>query len=324
MFELDDNIEYPDFPEEGFREVQQCLDRFVGISYETASGMLYRMKPTPEEITLYRGKILDIIRHNPPLESVPRYFHDGRENYLWYSDFYDDITKEVYQRYRTFKAAPVEINPANYAEELDKIDLPYFKELVDLITLERLLMKYEDKVSEPKTESEEDLSDKKTPAAGNEETKIEIEATSQSKTKRTQPKRSYEPKLNNKQYTLLAECIEQIKLFRLRLKVTDLKKLLKGKLTEPLEVTNQKTLVYLLERLKEYHYIKEKWISVADGNKDFISFRTEGNRQRYGDEQHYIPMQQFQNNRKKSEKEAVRGLIIIDEAIEEMNEYRDE
>ena len=279
--------------------------------------MLYRMKPTPEELTLYRGKILDIIRHNPPLESVPRYFHYGRDNYLWYSDFYDDITKEVYQCYRTFKAAPVEINPANYAEELDKIDLPYFKELVDLITLERLLMNYEDKVSEPKTKSEEVLSDKKTPAVGSEETKIEIKATSQTK-------RSYEPKLNNKQYALLAECIERIKLFRLRLKVTDLKKLLKGKLTEPLEVTNQKTLVYLLERLKEYHYIKEKWISVADGNKDFISFRTEGNRQRYGDEQHYISMQQFQNNRKKSEKEAVRGLIIIDEAIEEMNEYRDE
>lgn len=317
MFELDDNIEYPDFPEEGFREVQQCLDSFVGISYETGSGMLYRMKPTPEEITLYRVKILDIIRHNPPLESVPRYFHDGRDNYLWYSDFYDDITKEVYQRYRTFKAAPVEITPANYAEELDKIDLPYFKELVDLITLERLLMKYEDKVSEPKTKSEEDLSDREIPAAINEETKVEIKPT-------LQAKRSYEPKLNNKQYALLAECIEQIKLFRLRLKVTDLKKLLKGKLTEPLEVNNQKTLVYLLERLKEYQYIKDKWISVADGNKDFISFRTEGNRQRYGDQQHYIPMQQFQNNRKKSEKEAVQGLIIIDEAIEEMNEYRDE
>lgn len=317
MFEFDDNIEYPDFPEEGFREVQQCLDRFVDISYETASGLLYRMKPTPEEIALYRGKILDIIRHNPPLESVPRYFHDGRENYLWYSDFYDDITKEVYQYYRTFKAPQVVINPANYAEELDKIDLPYFKELVDLITLERLLMKYEVKISKLKTESKEDLSDKKTPATGNKETKVEIKPTAQ-------VKRSYEPKLNNKQYAILAECIERIKLFRLHLKVTDLKKLLKGKLTEPLEVTNQKTLVYLLERLKEYHYIKEKWISVANGNKDFISFRTEGNRQRYGDEQHYIPMQQFQNNRKKSEKEAVQGLIIIDEAIEEMNEYRDE
>ena len=52
MFDYDDEIEYMDFSEEGFREVQQCLDRFVKVNYETALDLLYRMKPTPEDISV--------------------------------------------------------------------------------------------------------------------------------------------------------------------------------------------------------------------------------------------------------------------------------
>ncbi len=136
-------------------------------------------------------------------------------------------------------------------------------------------------------------------------------------------KRSYEPKLTDKQYALLAECIETIKLFRRRVKVTELKKLLKGKLPEPLQITNQKSLVYLLDLLKENKYIKETWMSVAEGNKDFISFRSEGNERRYGSEPHFITMQQFLNNRRRSQREAIYGLDAIEDTIDLMEEYRD-
>ncbi|WP_280646997.1 MULTISPECIES: hypothetical protein [unclassified Dysgonomonas] len=86
---------YADIPE-SLRNVQQSLDGFVAINYETALGMLTGRNVAPEEIIHYRGKIFDIIRNNPPLESVPKYYEDGREDYLWYSDFYDDISKDTY------------------------------------------------------------------------------------------------------------------------------------------------------------------------------------------------------------------------------------
>lgn len=331
MFDYDDDIEYMDFSEEGFREVQQCLDRFVTVNYETALGLLYRMKATPEDITLYKGKVLDIIRHNPPLESIPRYFRDGREDYLWYSDFYDDITKEVYQRYRTFTAPAVEITPANYTEELAKIDLPYFRELIDLVSLEKLCMLYEanqlSNETETDTEEEADINtDAETGKEDIADISQELEAGEQTETTQSdrQPKkRSYEPKLNSKQYTLLAECVEDIKLFRRKVKTSELKKLLKGKLTEPLEVTNQKSLVYLLDLLSENKYIKDTWMSVADGNRDFLSFRTEGNKQRYGNEPHYITMQQFLNCRNRNKRESVVGLVEIEDMIDAMEENRD-
>lgn len=329
MDEFDSHIEYTDVPEE-YREVQQSIDSFVRVNYDTARGMLISMQATPADITAYRGKIVDIIRNNPPLASVSKYFRDGREDYLWYSDFYDDITKKVYHKYRIFQKPDREITPANYAEELAKVDLPYFKELVNLISLERLCMDYEEKAS--RATNEITVTDKINQAgeeSPSEEQPVTPEAEPepnikpQSKRKQSLDKRSYEPKLTDKQYALLEKCVEKIRLFRRPVTVAGLKKLLKGKLSEPLQVTNQKSLVYLLDQLKEHKYIKETWMSVAEGNKDFISFRTDGNEQRYGSEPHYITMQQFLNNRRRNLREAISGLESIEDTIELLEENQD-
>ncbi len=323
MYEFDDDIEQTDVPEE-FREAGESIRRFVDINYETARTMTTYMKVASADIAQYKGKVLDIIRNNPPLASVPRYFRDGREDYLWYSDFYDEVTKEVYHAYRKFVNPTNEITPANYAEELAKIDLPYFKELVNLVSLERLCMDYEKKksniITEIKATDQINQVEEKLPT---EEISIVESPEPKPNPKRLLGKRSYEPKLTDKQYALLAECIETIKLFRRRVKVAELKKLLKGKLPEPLQITNQKSLVYLLDLLKENKYIKETWMSVAEGNKDFISFRSEGNERRYGSEPHFITMQQFLNNRRRSQKEAIYGLDSIEDTIELMEDYRD-
>ena len=74
----------------------------------------------------------------------------------------------------------------------------------------------------------------------------------------------------------------------------------------------------------EADYIKDTWISVADGNKDFISFRTDGNKERYGDNTHYINMQQLLNCRNKNKKESIRGLEDIENLIDEIRKYRSE
>lgn len=322
MYQSNDEYIQEDVAKLQVRDVGQCIDRFSQVNYQTALSVNTNAKPTSEYIALLRSKILDIIRSNPPLKSVQRYMHDGREDYLWYSDFYDDITKDVYNRYRAFVKPQNEITPANYAEELANIDLPYFKELVDLISLERLLTDYSNKETKPKEEigvskpinTHEPGKEEKYPVTENTEP--------QSATKDKQfRKRSYQPKLNDKQYALLAECIEYIRLFRRKTKMSELKKLLTGKLAEPLQVANQKSLVYLLDQLMEAGYIKDTWMSVADGNKDFISFRTEGNKERYGDNTHYINMQQLLNCRNRNKRESIAGLENIEDLIDELKKY---
>ncbi|NDW08457.1 hypothetical protein [Dysgonomonas sp. 520] len=310
MYNGEQDIEPTDVPE-SFQLVQQSLNDFVAINYETALGLVSQPQLTEVEILHYKSKVLDIIRNNPPLASLPKYLRDGREDYLWYSDFYDEISKDVYHQYRTFIKSTSTITPSNYTTELIKIDLPYFRELVDLVSLERLCIKYEKLLPKPKVE----VIQEKTPI---QETTIAKETKATVEPKST--KRSYQPKLSKEQYVLLADCIEAIKLFRSKIKVSELKKLLSGKLPEPLQVTNQKTLVYLLDQLCEHKYIKNTWVSVADGNKDFISFRTEGNKERYGDNKHYITMQQLLNCRNRNKRELIFGLENIDTLIEKLGE----
>ena len=325
MFEDDENKDTASFIlMDEFRVIQQSLDSFADINYKTARSLEDVTRPVPEYIANIKGKILDLIRNNPPLLSVPDYFHDGREDYLWYSDFYDKISKDIYRRYRTFTKPVNEITATNYTEELAKVDLPYFKELVDLISLERLYADYEKRMPKETNEikpEKEGLTKIDEPAT--KDTEPETITKTKPNRKQLSKKRSYEPKLTDKQYTLLVDCIETIKLFRRPLKVPELKKLLMGKLIEPLQVTNQKSLVYFLDQLSENKYIKETWMSVADGNKDFISFRSEGNKQRYGDEVHYIPMQQLLNDRSRNKSQAIKGLIEIEETIDQMNEIRE-
>lgn len=310
MYNGEQDIDYDSNVPEVFRAVQQSLSDFVRINYKTALGLVSQPQLTESEILHYKSKVLDIIRNNPPLASLPKYLRDEREDYLWYSDFYDEISKDVYHRYRTFVKPIATITPSNYTTELTQIDLPYFRELVDLVSLERLCIKYKKLLPKPKV----DIIQEKIPI---QETIITKETKTRVKPKST--KRSYQPKLDKEQYGLLVDCIEAIKLFRRKVKVSELKRLLSGKLTEPLQVTNQKSLVYLFDQLMDSGYIKDTWMSVADGNKDFISFRTEGNKERYGYNEHYISMQQLLNCRNRNKKESIHGLENIEDLIDELN-----
>ena len=312
MYNSEQDIDYDINVPEVFRVVQQYLDNFVTINYDTALSLVSQPQLTEAEILHYKSKVLDIIRNNPPLASLPKYLRDDRADYLWYSDFYDEINKDVYHQYRTFVRPTDTIISSNYTTELSKIELPYFRELVDLVSLERLCIKYEKLFQKSKV----DIGQEKTAV---QETAIAKETQTTVKAKLA--KRSYLPKLSKEQYALLIDCIESIKLFRSKIKVSELKKLLSGKLSEPLQVTNQKTLVYLLDQLSEHKYIKETWVSVADGNKDFISFRTEGNKERYGDNKHYIGMQQLLNCRNRNKRESIVGLENIEDLIDELSKY---
>ncbi len=293
---------------QAYQDVQRLLDQFVSVGYDTAYNAL-RSHSNPDNEDYLREQIVTILRDNPPLATVPKSLRDGRENYLWYSDFYDDAGKEVFRRYGQFSAPAVKITPANYAEELGKTSLPYFAELVNLVSLEKLYMEIEARMARTGSKSvPEDITEQSQP-----DTPIE----------KSQSKRSYEPKLNSEQYSLLAECIESIKLFRRPMPVAELKKLLKGKLAEPIQVANQNSLTYLFDKLGECGLIREKWIAVAVSNRDFLSFRRGKNIDRYGNEPHYISMQQFSNCRNSNRITGFKDLLPIDDAMEGIRECGD-
>jgi len=323
---VDDSAADGNVPEV-YRDVQATLDRFVEINYETAcDAARVHIGGKVLDANHTRQQIIDVIRNNPPLATVPTYFRDGRENYLWYSDFYDDVPKDVLKQYGKFIAPATPITPANYATELAKIDLPYFKELIDLVSLEKLHTDAERNtpivVSATILDDtgEEIISAKEPETVQSTKTSAPEALQPEEPSEETKAKRSYEPKLNKEQYSILVKCMNDIELFRRPVTVALLKKLFNGKMTEPLQVTNQHSLTYILDGLRKYGYIKYTWISVAAGNKDFISFRRGENITRYGSEQHFLPLRQFTTSRNSNENLGLKDAEPIEIAIEKIKE----
>jgi hypothetical protein len=318
---IDGNIPEP------YQWVQGTLDRFVEISYDAALDAV-RLHAKELNAGHIRQQIVDIIRNNPPLKTVPLYFKDGRENYLWYSDFYDDTTKDVFlKQYGRFTPSDTEITAANYTTELAKIDLPYFRALVDLVSLVKLEQEAERIKSKrvivaPVVEPAETAEPESTEPV--EEVVLEPEPTPEPPAPEEQPtsKRSYKPKLSNEQYALLAKCVEHIHLFRRPVSVAKLKKLFAGKLAEPLQVMNQLPLVYLFDLLRKDGYIKKAWMTVAFENRDFISFRSESMEQRYGSDPHYLTMEQMKSRRNDTKHKYIIGADEIEDTIVLMAESK--
>jgi hypothetical protein len=328
-----------------YRNVQTILDQFAAVSYDAAYNALQSHSGS-DNADYLRERIVTILRNNPPFATIPKYLRDGRENYLWYSDFYDDTGKDVFRKYGQSIISVINITPANYATELAKIALPYFSELVDLVSLEKLYMEIEERMGRARSKSATVvIAEGEDTEVGAEETHDTIVATEQPqaspeptptlpvpeqltpeipaempkrKPKQLTGKRSYEPKLNPEQYSLLAECVENIRLFRRPTPVSELKKLLTGKLAEPLQVTNQNSLTHILDKLRDNGLVRWQWQTVAVGNKDFLSFRRGKNKQRYGDEPHHITMQQFSNCRQSNRTTGFKDLLAIDEMMEKI------
>ena len=317
---IDGNIPEP------YQWVQATLDSFVEINYDAALDAV-SLHAKEMDAGHIRQQIVDIIRNNPPLKSVPLYFRDGRENYLWYSDFYEDVTKDVFlKQYGKFTPSTIEITPANYAIELAKIDLSYFKALVDLVSLVKLEQEAEhenaiapSQIGAAESESIEQVDEVK-PVDKPAQPQPTQEPEPLVPEEQSSPKRSYEPKLTNEQYSLLSGCVERIHLFRRPVSVAQLKKLLTGKLTEPLQVMNQLPLVYLLDEMRKAGYIKKAWMTVAFENRDFISFRTEGLERRYGSDPHYLTMEQLTSRRNDTKHKYIDGGDEIEDTIELMRE----
>lgn len=149
---IDDKYMDGNIPSEGFLYAQRMLDAFVDVAYDAAypNMSIYTTKENEANLVEYKRQVIKLISDNPPLQTVPAYFKDGRENYLWYSDFFDYAGKEVFRSYYVFTPPTDKITPANYAEKLAKINLPYFKELVELVGLLKTIGYIERRLPKPK------------------------------------------------------------------------------------------------------------------------------------------------------------------------------
>ena len=322
----------------GHLAAQRMLDAFVNISYDAAySNMsIYTTAENEANLVEFKRQVIKLISDNPPLQTVPAYFKDGRENYLWYSDFFDDAGKGAFRSYYVFTPPTDQIITANYAERLSKIDLPYFRELVELVGLLKMIGHIESLLPMSKDNVDEDLTKAHAESEPAQST-IDVQPTEpvpatedinkqydkavaikpESEAELPMKLRSYQPNMTSEQYSILVKCINHLELFRSNIKATMLRELFEGKATHTFQVANQKSLTYLFDRLAEKKFIKKAWPTVATENQNFASAR-----RRDGSDSdtglHFISRQQFSNSRLANKSEWISGLEEIDDLIESM------
>ena len=354
---VDDNSVDGNIPE-GHLAAQRMLDAFVDVAYDAIypNISIYTTAENESNLLEYKRQVIKLISDNPPLQTVPAYFKNGRENYLWYSDFLDNVGREVLMSYNAFMPPVDKITPANYAKRLAEINLPYFRELVELVGLLKMIGHIESRLPVLNDNVDEDLTQihaepepaqpvidiqpetyetvsatqniqqaklacepKHTPATEDVSTQFNNVVTIKPEPVAELPKalRSYKPNMASEQYSLLVKCINHLEIFRSNIKVTTLREMFEGKAAHTFQVTNQKSLTYLFDRLAEKKFIKKAWPTVATENRNFASAR-----RRDGSDSdtglHFISRQQFSNSRLANKSEWISGLEEIDDLIDSM------
>lgn len=239
---------YPsDWEEEQAKHVQALFDCFVTIRSEQLEDLIraenFRNNVLPDAEWL-KQYVLEILVKNDNLYTVAEYVRQGSDEYYWYSDFLDGLEREDKKKYYFYDASTITVSKSNFDKTLRSIDLPFFGEIVELVSALKAVERFE-----PEKSEETDLH------------------------KAQESKLSFKSALTSAQIDKLAETINVVKLFEGNLTAEELAQLLSGDRKEKLQTTSTKLLFYLFQRLSDNKYIVLEWWDIFLKNAILISAR---------------------------------------------------
>ena len=214
------------------------------------------IRTTDELAELYiRYSVLDDIQN---FYSIPDFF--------WESGFYEALKPNEKRKYLLF--SPLSFDYSRYEQDNSVYDeeLPYFSVVVRVVVLERysayLRKKKEDRAqteTQPKQEQEEQK-----PTTN---TEFPIKAVPPI----AETENPFDSILNDKQIELIADCINEVKMFNASVTVDDLKAILSCKPNAILRSNNNRYVAFLFSELSNRSLITTNWQSVIANNKLFLS-----------------------------------------------------
>ena len=214
------------------------------------------IRTTDELAQLYiRYSVLDDIQN---FYSIPDFF--------WESGFYEALKPDEKRKYLLF--SPLSFDYSRYEQENSVYDeeLPYFSVVVRVVVLERysayLRKKKEDRAqAELEPQPEQEVQKPTT----NTELPIKVVPPI------AEPENPFDSVLNDKQIELIADCINEVKMFNASVTVDDLKAILSCKPNAILRSNNNRYVAFLFSELSNRSLITTNWQSVIANNKLFLS-----------------------------------------------------
>ena len=214
------------------------------------------IRTTDELAQLYiRYSVLDDIQN---FYSIPDFF--------WESGFYEALKPDEKRKYLLF--SPLSFDYSRYEQDNTVYDeeLPYFSVVVKAVVLERysayLRKKKEDRTqTETQPQPEQEVQKQIT------NTEFSIKAVPPI----AETENPFDSVLNDKQIELIADCINEVKMFNASVTVDDLKAILSCKPNAILRSNNNRYVAFLFSELSNRSLITTNWQSVIANNKLFLS-----------------------------------------------------
>ena len=214
------------------------------------------IRTTDELAQLYiRYSILDDIQN---FYSIPDFF--------WESGFYEALKPDEKRKYLLF--SPLSFDYSRYEQDNTVYDeeLPYFSVVVKAVVLERysayLRKKKEDRTqTETQPQPEQEVQKQIT----------NIEFSIKAVPPIAETENPFDSVLNDKQIELIADCINEVKMFNASVTVDDLKAILSCKPNAILRSNNNRYVAFLFSELSNRSLITTNWQSVIANNKLFLS-----------------------------------------------------
>lgn len=257
-----------------FDNIQRLFDRCINHAYETLERSIYMKSQylNMEQVEELEGQeyiraadeLASLYMSYSVLSEIQRcyFIHD----FFWESGFYEALKPDEKRKYLSF--SPLSFNYSQYAQDNTVYDeeLPYFSMTVKAVVLERysayLRKKKEDR-AQVETQPQQ------------EQVELNPEPTIVSPVIAVPPvaetENQFESILNDGQIELIAECMNEVKMFNAPVTSDDLKAILSCKPKVIFRSNNNRYLAFLFSELSYRNLITPNWQSVIANHKLFLS-----------------------------------------------------
>lgn len=256
-----------------FDNIQRLFDRCINHAYGTLERSIYMKSKylnteqleelERQEYIRTADELANLYMRYSVLSEIQRcyFIHD----FFWESGFYEAIKPDEKRKYLTFSAISFDYSRYEQDNTVYDDELPYFSIVVRTIVLEKYSAYLREK-KKYRTTMDVELKDNVT-------VKSEqiIESSKETIVLIAENENLFESVLNDRQIELIADCINEVKMFNASVTVDDLKAILSCKPNAILRSNNNRYVAFLFSELSNRSLITANWQSVIANNKLFLS-----------------------------------------------------
>ena len=249
-----------------FRKIQKIVDACIQLDYKTVIDAFSLKKEYLNESQLkdyLRQEIFriteDVVRLRQTYRTL-RSIHTDMElhDFLWESDFFEDLTFQERKAYLTFECAKFDMEEYLQAPTAYDNGLPYLSVIIRFVVSSKYLeylQAQEEKLLPPIEEI---------PAEALQDPKEEEQPKPVKVLGKSNP---FQSNFTSKEIAILTDCVNEARVFTTSVTTTILKNFFACKLDGVLKSNNNRLLAYLMMKLSAYDYITYEWQSVIAKNQ---------------------------------------------------------